>query len=111
MAVDEYKTIQRLGNKTIANSKAEISENEEYALWVEDKTDQRGSEIHFQRLNGDFIPRKDEDIIRTAFDQVFGDELFIGNDGHAMIEVKHWRNPEGELVGAEELANHLLEVF
>jgi hypothetical protein len=109
--IEEYVTIERLDNQTIADSEAEVSESENYALWVDDKTDQRGSDIHFQRIKGEFIPWKDEEVIRTVYDQVLGDELFIGNDGHAKIEVKRWRNPDGEVVGAEELIDHLLQVL
>lgn len=111
MSLYEFKTIQRFDNKTIADSKAELSESEEYILWTEDKTTQRGTEIHLQRLNEDYIPLRHEALIEVVAERTYGSGFSIGNDGHAVVLVKRWETPEGELVGAEELANRLLEVF
>ena len=111
MSIQEFVTIGRLNNKTIADSEAEVSESKKYALWVEDRTDQCGSEIHFQHLDKELIPSEDEALIETVHSRFFGDELLIGNDGHARVRAKRWVNPDGEVVSAEELMDRLLKVL
>lgn len=111
MSLYEFKTIQRFDNKTIADSKAEISDSEEYILWTKDRTTQRGTEIHFQRIEDEFIPSSDEALIETVAEHAYGSEFSVGNDGHAVVLVKRWETPEGELVSAEELVDRLLEVL
>lgn len=111
MSIYEFKTIQRFDNKTIAESKAEISASEKYLLWTENPATQQGTEIHFQRLDEDFIPASDEALIETIAEHTYGPRFSIRNDGHAIVVVKRWETPEGELVEAEELVDHLLEVL
>lgn len=111
MSIYDFKTIQRFDNKTVAESKAELSNSDEYILWTENEETQRGTEIHFQRLDEDFIPPSDEALIKTVAEHASATGFFVGNDGHALVEVMYWENPEGETVGAEELAERLLEVL
>jgi len=111
MSLYEFKTIQRFDNKSITDSKAKLSASEEYILGTEDQTTQQETEIHFQRLDKDFISASDEALIETLAEHAYGPGFSIGNDGHVVVVVKRWETPEGELVGAEELADHLLDVL
>lgn len=111
MSIYEFKTIQLFDNKMVADSKAELSDSDEYILWTETSATQRGGEIHFQHIEKDFIPPKDEALIKTVADRAYGYKISIGNDGHAVVGIKGWKTQEGELVGPDELKDRLLEVF
>lgn len=107
----EFKTNQRFDNKTIAESKAELSESEEYILWTENKTTRRGTEVHFQHLDEDSISLRDRVIIGAVAEHGYGSEFFVRKGGHATVEIKRSEIPEREQVDAEELVDRLLEVL
>lgn len=111
MSLYEFQSDERIDGQTIADVDAEISHSEEYALWTEEGDTPRETEIHFLRLETEFIPPDDRALIETLYEDVFGDTLFIGRDGHAYVGVKRWQTPDGDEVGADEFMDRLLKVL
>lgn len=111
MSLYEFQTHERIGGQTIAKSKAEVSNSGNYALWIDEDVTESEDELHFLRLDREYIPDDDEALIETVYERVLGGHLQIGNDGHAAILLKGWEAPDGTLADAEDLKDRLLEVL
>lgn len=82
MSLQHFKKINELHEKTIANSKAELSNSEKYAIWVE-KISPDKDEVHILRLDRNSHSVEDKSQIRS----VASNYRAVTSDGRAVLRM------------------------